>query len=172
MRREGTSMRRPAVLRPHAASGFSLTELVAGIVIMGVLLAVSVPNLRSYRESQRMASACDRIAAACRSARAQARSQNHSIIVEYRTSSGELAVIEDANDNGTVDDGERVQVFPLPDGISMASTTFTSDRLVFNGRGLAVDGGSITLTGNDHVAPKRVRISPGTGQVRILPGES
>jgi prepilin-type N-terminal cleavage/methylation domain-containing protein len=156
---------------PRQARGFSLTELMVGIVIMGVVLAASVPNLRSYRESQRMVSACDRIATACRAARARARSHNHSIIVEYRMDAGELAVIEDANDNGVVDGGEGVEVFALPAGISIASTTFTGDRLIFNGRGLAVDGGSITLTGQEHVTPMRVRVSAGTGQVRVLPGE-
>ena len=159
-------------MRQPDARGFTLPEVMAGIVIMGIVIAASVPNLVSYRESQRMATACDRVAAACRAARAQARSQNHSIIVEYRTDDSEIAVIEDADDNGVADAGEPVHVFSLPGGVTLASTTFTGDQLVFNGRGQALEGGSVTLQArSDRVEPMRVRVSAGTGYVKVVPGD-
>ncbi|HZL84096.1 MAG TPA: GspH/FimT family protein, partial [Candidatus Krumholzibacteria bacterium] len=59
--------------------------------------------------------------------------------------------------------------YALPQGVTMASTTFTNDQLIFNGRGRAVTGGSITLDAGDHVTGRRVRVSSGTGDVRVMP---
>ena len=150
-------------------AGFFLPELMVGVVVIGIVLAASIPNFRSYRENQRMASACDRLASACRDGRSRARSRNHQVVLEYRTDSNELAIIDDANDNGVADVGEAVEVYPLPAGVTMTSTTLTNNQLIFNGRGRALSGGSITLSAGEHVEGKLVRISTGTGEVRVLP---
>jgi len=153
----------------QGTAGFSLTELMVGIVIIGIVMAAAIPNFTSYRESQRMATACDRLAAACREARARARARNHQIVLDYRTDSNEVAFIDDANDNGVADAGEAVEVYALPEGITMSATTFTNDQLVFTGRGRALAGGSVTLVAGEHVDPRRVRVSTGTGEVRVVP---
>ena len=149
--------------------GFSLPELMVGVVIIGIVLAASIPNFSSYRESQRMATACDRLAAACREGRARARARNHQIVLDYRTDANEMAFIDDANDNGIADLGEAVEVYALPEGVIMSATTFTNDQLIFTGRGRAVGGGSVTLTAGQRVDPRRVRVSAGTGEVRVVP---
>jgi len=157
-------------MRVHRGErGFSLPELMVGIVIIGIVLVAAVPNFTSYRETQRMHTACDRLAAACRDARARARARNHQIVVDYRTDSNEVAIIDDVNDNGVADDDEAVEVYGLPDGAMLSATTFTNDQLVFNSRGRALAGGSITISVGDHVDPQRVRVSAGTGEVRVVP---
>ena len=105
--------------------GHKKTELMEGVVIIGIVLAASVPNFNSYRESQRMSTACDRLAAAAREGRARARARNHQIVLDYRTDDNEMAFIDDANDNGVADLGEAVEVYALPDGVTMSATTFT-----------------------------------------------
>ena len=155
-------------MRHTDVRGFTVTELMVGVTIIGIIIAAAVPNLRSYRESQRMSSACDRISAMCRAARATARSQNHQVIVSYDTSTHEVVVHEDANDDGIVDAGEAVDTFAMPTGVFLDSSTFTNDALVFNGRGRCVEGGSIIVDGLHHVDQKRIRVSAGTGHVRIL----
>jgi len=142
---------------------------MVGIVIIGIVLVAAVPNFSAYRETQRMHTACDRLAAACRDARARARARNHQIVVEYRADTNSVAIIDDANDNGVADGGEGVEVYALPDGARLSATTFANNQLIFNGRGRAMAGGSITVSVGDHVDPQRVRISPGTGEVRIVP---
>lgn len=149
--------------------GFSLVELMVGIVIIGIVLVAAVPNFVSYRETQRMHTTCDRLAAACRDARSRARARNHQIVMEYRTDANEVAIIDDVNDNGAADADEAVEVYALPEGASMAGTSFANDQLVFNSRGRALAGGSITISVGDHVDPLRVRVSAGTGEVRVVP---
>lgn len=152
--------------------GYSLVELMVGIAIAGVVMAAAVPNLRSYRESQRLQGATEVVAASVAEAKARARSMNMSVIVEYRVDEAVIAVIDDADGDGVEDDTEHVEVHPLDTGLVLASTTFTDDRLVFDSRGTAVSGGSIFVTGADGLPPKRVRISAGTGHVAVRGVES
>jgi len=157
--------------RRRKNAGFTLTELMVGVTLTGIVLAATVPNLRSYRESQRMSAAGDQIASSIRDAQARARSQNHGIIVEYRTLSNEFAVIDDVNNNGAVDVGEQVTVSPLPPGVTLASTTLTGDQLMFNGRGRSTNSGSIVLSGND-VSNREISIAAGTGHVKVKTPDS
>ena len=135
--------------------------------LIGLTVAATVPNLRSYRESQRVWRASEQVAAACREARARARSENHNVFIEYRTDENALAIVNDVNNNGVADSGEQVQVRPLAEGMSLQSTTFPNDRLLFDSRGRAVAGGSVRLGGAEGVQPKSVRVAAGTGQVRV-----
>ncbi len=146
--------------------GYSLLELMVGITLAGIVLAATVPNVRSYRESQRMAAAGDRIASAIRSAQARARSQNCDIIVECRPLTNEIAVIDDLNGNGVADVGEQVTMHPIPDGVTLSATTLVGDQLLFNSRGRATNSGTITLQGS-HVSDREIRISAGTGRVLV-----
>jgi len=151
--------------------GYSLTELTVGIVVVGILAVAAVPNLRSYRESQRMSRASFQVASACRVAQARARGENHSVIIQYRPDENDFQIVDDENSNGQADDGEQVSTQALGDGLMLESTTFTDNRLVFDSRGRAVTGGSVALAGGEGVMSKLVRVSAGTGQVRIRSGE-
>jgi len=147
--------------------GYSLVELMVGISIAGIVLAAAVPNLRSYRESQRLQAATEVVAAAVSDAKSRSRALNVSVIVEYRTDDGTVAVFDDTDGDGVEDSGEHVEVHALDAGLTLAATAFTDDRLVFDDRGTAQTGGSVFLTGADGHQPKRVRISSGTGHVAV-----
>jgi prepilin-type N-terminal cleavage/methylation domain-containing protein len=151
--------------------GFSLLEMMVGCVVIGVVLAASVPNLRSYRESHRIWSESQQIASICKAAQARARSEDHNIIVEYHPDDNEYLVIDDENNNGQADGGEGITTHPVRDGLSLSSTTFTDNRLVFDARGRATTGGTILIQGDrSDIMPKRVVVAAGTGQVRIRGG--
>jgi prepilin-type N-terminal cleavage/methylation domain-containing protein len=148
-------------------AGFSLTESMVAISIIGLLIAAAVPNLRSYREAQRVAGGAQKMAAVCRAAQAQARSENHDVILEYRPNDNTLAVIDDENNNGSADNGETVIEHPIGDGLQLASTSFTNDQLVFDSHGRATSGGTVLLRGRAGVQPKQLTIASGTGHVSI-----
>lgn len=153
-------------------AGLTMVELVVTITVGGIVIAAAVPNIRSYQESQRVNRASEAISVACREARAKARAQNHSVIVEYRVDEGQVVVIEDVDNDGVVDNDEIEVVRELGVGASLASTTFASNRLVFDSRGNAVNGGSVFVQGREGTMPKRVRILAGTGHVSIQTVES
>jgi len=148
-------------------AGFSAIELVIAMFIMTVVMLASVPNLRSYRESVRLQRGTDVVTNAVADARARSRSENISVIVEYRTATNEVAVIDDTNGNGQIDVGERVEVHAIGAGLTLAQTSFTNDQLIFDDHGTAQAGGSIFLTGAEGLPPKRCRVSTGTGHVQV-----
>jgi len=151
--------------------GFSLIEMMVGCVVIGIVLAVATPNLRSYRESHRIWSESQTIASICKAAQSKARGENHNIIVEYHPSDNEYVVIDDQNNNGQGDAGEGVTTHPIANGLTLSSTTFADNRLVFDARGRATNGGTVLLLGEqDGIMPKRVVIAAGTGQVSIRGG--
>lgn len=151
--------------------GFSVLEMMVGCVVIGIVLAAAVPNLRSYRESHRIWSESQEIASICKAAQSRARSENHNIIVEYRPGNNEYVVIDDANNNGQGDTGEGVTTHPIANGLTLSATTFADDRLVFDARGRATNGGTVLLQGEQAgIMPKRVVIAAGTGQVSIRGG--
>jgi Tfp pilus assembly protein FimT len=154
-------------MSPRDERGVSLMELLVGCTVLGVILAASVPNLRSFRESQRISSASQTVAAAARSAQARARSENHNFLVEYRTATNSIAVVDDENNNGAADGGETVTLHAMPSGLTLQSTTFANDRLIFDSHGHATSGGTVVLVGRVGTTGKTVRVSSGTGQVKI-----
>lgn len=156
----------------RSGRGFTLIELVVGCALVGIVMLAAVPNLRSYRESQRMSMASEQLAAACRSAQARARAENHDVVLECRTDENAWAIVDDENGNGQADDGENVVVQPLGDGLLLSATTFPNDRLVFDSRGRATAGGNVLLRGRSGVRPKQVRVAAGTGHIRIRSGET
>ena len=160
-------MRRGAKTRVHDQRGVSLVELLVTCSIFGVIVAASVPNLRSYRESQRISSGSQQVVAAARTAQAKARSENHNFLVEYRTAQNAIAVVDDANNNGVGDAGETVIVRNMPTGLTLQSTTFPNDRLIFDSHGHATSGGTVVLYGRKGTTGKTIRVSSGTGQVKI-----
>lgn len=150
--------------------GYSLLELLLVCVVVGITIAASVPNLRSYRESQRMAGISQQLASECRAAQSRARSRNHNVVIQYDPDAGSYTIVDDANGNGVADDGETVTARELPDGLGFQATTLTDDRLVFDSRGRALNGGSVVLSGREGVEPRRLRISSGTGQIKVSSG--
>lgn len=148
--------------------GYSLLEVLLVCAVVGITIAAAVPNLRSYRESQRMAGISQQLASECRAAQARARSQNHDVVIQYDADAETYAVIDDLNGNGQADDGETVTLRTLPEGLGLRATTLADDRLVFDSRGRARNGGSVVVVGGQGVEPRRLRISSGTGHIKVL----
>ena len=149
--------------------GFTLVEVMVGVVVVGIIAAIAVPNLRSYRESHRIWSQTEQMAAICRAAQSRARSEDHQILIEYQADQGQYLVIDDENNNGQADAGEIVTTHPMADGLAIASTTFTNDRLVFDNRGRVATGGSVVVAGHESDdGHKRLDIAAGTGHISIM----
>lgn len=154
----------------YVQAGFSMTELMVGIAILGVVAIMTVPPVRAYRETLRVDSAAEEISAAVRSAQARARSRSHAMILQYTLNSGSIVITDDVDNDSVPDDDEQSQALEL-DGVTVSKSTFDDDRLIFNSRGRAVNGGTLTLTGQADQS-KELRVSPGTGQVKVQSPES
>ena len=116
-------------------SGFTLIELLITIVIAAILVSLALPNLRVFVQNNRLRTETSEFFAAINLARTEAKAQattvrlcvsiNQSTCAAAGTgwNKGWLAWV-DANDDGTVDVGEKIlRARPAPDNGIVLSTT-------------------------------------------------
>ena len=132
--------------------GFTLVELVAVIVILGILSATVASRMMPSRIHQ-LQGARDIVIASLFNAQQKALAQKHTVQVITTATSVDIRV--DSNNNGSFSVNESITYagtrYPLtiPSGVSLNSNTLTFDRL---GRTpatsltLSKSGGSVNLT--------------------------
>lgn len=104
-------MRRLVALRLiQKETGFTLLEMIIVTVIMGVMAAVSVPNLLDSQRENEAKKAFTQIKSALLEAQANANRMSSSCIVQFTAGTGTYTVSGlkwvDSDDDGTIDTGE------------------------------------------------------------------
>lgn len=79
------------------ADGFTLVEIMITVLIMGVLLAIAVPNYRAYRESS-MANACRVNLRSIAAAIEEARLERDREVLDEIEASGKIDVLTTGTD--------------------------------------------------------------------------
>lgn len=120
-----------------ARQGYSLTEVMVGVVVVGLLAVATVPNIGSYLRSQGAASGAEQLSAHMRLARSRAILEGNDYVVQFLEGSRYVILDDDGGgdgvpgsadydaanrSNGVADDGERVMgPFELPGDLVFAA---------------------------------------------------
>jgi prepilin-type N-terminal cleavage/methylation domain-containing protein len=98
--------------------GFTLLELLVVIVIISILAGVTLPrvNLHQFR----IDAGVRVVQSALQQAGRFAVQRQHDVYVSFDIAGKRLLVVDDVNNSGTADGGERVQWHPLEDGVRFA----------------------------------------------------
>ena len=151
----------------YAVRGFTLTELMIVITIMGVLAAVSAPSLGRYAANWRLNGAASQMAMSLRAARSTAVNKDIDTVFLFDKDAGQYHVLEDNNGNGGADAGERESsVQDLPRGVAIDDFTVPQNSVTFNSHGSTQDGGVIVLKGRGDYE-LQIRVYSGTGNVSV-----
>jgi type IV fimbrial biogenesis protein FimT len=145
-------------------SGFTLVELMVGIVIMSILLGLAMPSFRNFVLTSRISAQVNDFTGAINLARSEAVKRNAGMTV-CRSADGSTCstsgvdwavgwlVFADANFNGQVDAGEEiVRVFPAMPNLSAVGGGSMAKTIVFSGIGHAVPtftGGTVSVCPSD-----------------------
>jgi len=160
---------------PHPARrerGFTLTELMIVITIMGALLAVSSPSLSRFAANWRLNGATSQMAMVMRAARSTAVNKNIDVIFVFDQSEGEYFFVEDNNGDGSADAGERqTGVQELPRGVTIADFSMSQQWITFNPKGSTSDGGTIEMKGRGN-REVQIRVYSGTGNITVENSEA
>ena len=147
--------------------GFTLTEMMITVLIIGIIAVLSVPNFARFIHTWKLTGDADRFASTLRTARAAAVTKNLGTVFTFDKSNGSFFYFEDANGNGALDDGEyRSATHRLASGVVFAAYTLSNPTLTFGAMGNTRESGTITLRNCDN-RTKMVRIFGGTGNVLV-----
>lgn len=161
-------MKRIRIACPGRANrGFSLTELMIVVSIMGVLLAVVTPGTMRFLSSWRLEGEVSKMATVMRAARSTAVSKNINVIFVFDEGDGVYYTVEDTDGDGKLGGGERKgPEHTLPAGMVINDFSMGQQWVTFGPKGNTGDGGTITLQGKRE-ATRTIRVYSGTGNISV-----
>lgn len=124
-------------------SGFTLYELMIAVAIVGVVLAIGVPNMRAYSQNSNMTATANDLHAALHMARSEAPRAKSNITVCASTDALAAATCSGGND---WDDG--FIVFVDTDGNAVRDTSTGTTETVLRVNGPAKDGVTLNVENN------------------------
>jgi len=149
-------------MRTKREEGFTLVELMIVVMIMGVLAAIAVPSYQIFNAQRRLNGAARVVMSDLMEARMKAVSLNQ--MVKVSIGSAEYQIWNDADGNGTVADNEGDDIEKNISSEYYDITLSASANPIFNPRGAATLGGTVTVTNPQ--GSKYVIVAL-TGRVRI-----
>ena len=141
-RRRGSSNR--AVRVRHSPNGWAFTviELMIVLAIIGVIAAFAYPKVNFTQF--RVDAAARAVRVALQNAERLAVTRQYDVVVSFDTANRRIRILEDNNNNATVDAGEHVIFAQLEDSVHFA----VPPAGVSGSPGSAIDGSSIRTVDN------------------------
>ena len=152
-------------IRPYR--GFTLIELVAVMVILGLIAAMAVPRF-AHRDAS-LPTQADQLRTALRQAQAMAMSEGRSLVLDVQSATS-YAVTDGASAASLRDIGGNPLAFTLHNGVAVTGSDLTFDSLgrPLTGGSLITAAQTLTLTGPGG-GTANVTVQPVTGFVTVTP---
>lgn len=162
--------------------GVTLIELMIGIGMLAILVAIAVPNYQIMVKNGRLSSASNELLGVFQVARAEAIRSNRRVVLMLEpdpvatNNEGHVMVFVDADRDSAQDAGERrVRTFLLPAGtLTLTAKTLTAsgsetavDRISFQPDGRTLDSANMTVSICDDRGKGRALSLRGSGQARV-----
>ncbi|MDR2450929.1 MAG: GspH/FimT family pseudopilin [Candidatus Accumulibacter sp.] len=144
---------------PRRSRGVTLIEVLIGLVIMGILIAMAVPNFTGWIRNQRVRAAAESLLNGLQTARAEALKTN--AVVNFRIETDRWKVV--GRDNAEIQSGQWSQVVVAAD---RSSFCFNGMGRLVSPAGCGAGPGSISISGTDGAG--NCAAAGGRGETRCL----
>lgn len=145
--------------------GFSLTEIMVVIAIIGTLSAIAIPNILSFRDNSRLRAAASEMLATFRKAQIDAVKKNFNTVLVFNVAAGTTTVYLDngagaatANDSNRTGTEPILITYTLPPGSRITGDLF-GGQTGYTPRGLPLNTGSIQVNPTSASSQIAYRIS-------------
>ena len=146
-----------------SSRGFTVNELLIGIIIMSVLCIIMTPNFMDLRESLVCREAARVIVSTLRVARARAIAMNREHKVEFESEKGRYRIIQGNRADNSIDWNTIIQDWAcLPVGVNL-DVNVSAIHLNTNG---TANGGTIHVQDSERATKYRVVVAS-TGRIRV-----
>lgn len=134
-----------------STAGFTLLEIIAVIVIIGVLFAIAAPNWVAFINQQRVSSARNQVSQAIRTAQSEAKRTKLRQAIVFQNRAGEpprYAIVANPKDNAAIDRTKITNWTNLGDGSSLKLSVNQGDAasppaLMFDNYGSVVTSSTL-----------------------------
>ncbi len=169
--------------------GMTLVELIVIMLIVGILIAVAIPNISAWRKNYQIRAESERVYMDLILARSTAIKNNNNVIVTFNSANDSYTILDDTNSNGSADSGENLKTINLENLVEfgfygssiqdMENNTITdsvsmgtNDVVVFNQRGQSNISGSLYLIHKDDAGKtndqlRGISVVQGTGAAEL-----
>ncbi len=160
------SSRQTARIQRHGAAGFTLLEMMVAIVVMGVAMAFTAPNIIQSARTHKLRSAAGEVQTALARARSTAVTKKATVRLDFLGGANPLYVVREDLDNDGVYD-RWTSWSRIPSGVRMTNLNFGGNNFVsFTSSGVPSAGGTITLQ-VDNGQQRVIRLAPGSGAATV-----
>jgi prepilin-type N-terminal cleavage/methylation domain-containing protein len=127
-------------------NGFTILELMVVIAILGILTAMIVPNIVTWRNNSMVSGSVRVLMHDLNAAKARAITEGATAAVLFSGNRYVAFIDNGASSNNFIREADELVVIDRPLlGVSIQNTSFTNDRLSFNSRGICSENGDVFL---------------------------
>jgi Tfp pilus assembly protein FimT len=149
--------------------GLTVMELLVGLIVMGIVLAASLPGFRSVMRGHRHNGSIGQVTSRMFLTRQMAVRDRTNYVMTIDPVTDTFAVFQDNNGNGVADAGETtLGPWGLDTDVSIANVSWGGNQMTFFPNGTTGQTGDIRIFDNDG-RTKTIRISSITGNSEVLP---
>ena len=147
--------------------GFTLTELMIVIAILGLIAVLAVPNIKGFLQTWKLNGETQELATTLRTARSAAVRRNAEVIFTFDMNTNSYFYFEDDDGDGSYDSGEYMsETKEMDPQVVITAHTLPSNIITFGSKGETGSSGTITIR-NNRKSIKNIRIMGGSGNIEV-----